>query len=158
MAMQINEVTIRRASNDDAAAILALQKQAYQSEAELYGESNVPPLKQTLEEMIRDIRTMMVLVACKGEGIVGSVRAKLDDEGTVHIGRLIVRPDCQNCGLGRHLLAEIETAFSEAGRFELFTGHKSVRNLHLYGKNGYVEFDRKTIGAALTLVYLRKVR
>jgi ribosomal protein S18 acetylase RimI-like enzyme len=156
METPLNEITIRRAVTADAAAILALQKEAYQSEAELYGESNVPPLKQTLDEMIDDIRTTTVLAACRGAEIVGSVRVRVDDEGTAHIGRLIVEPDCQNRGLGSRMLAEVETFFSNAKRFELFTGHKSLRNLHLYGKMGYVEFDQKIVGSNLTLIYLRK--
>ncbi len=77
--------------------------------------------------------------------------------GTAHIGRLIVRPDCQNHGLGSRLLAEIEMAVTGAQCFELFTGHKSLRNLHLYRKMGYAEFDRKAIGPGLILIYLRKV-
>jgi N-acetylglutamate synthase-like GNAT family acetyltransferase len=152
----LSTIVIRQATTADAVAILAMQKEAYQSEAELYGEANVPPLHQTPEEMIRDIQTMMVLVGSHDAEIVGSVRVRLDEKKTAHVGRLIVQPDCQNQGLGRRLLAEIETAVPDAKRFELFTGHKSLKNLHLYQKAGYVEFDRKTAGSDLTLIYLRK--
>lgn len=37
-------VTITIAGRDDAAAILELQRLAYQSEAELYQDWNIPPL------------------------------------------------------------------------------------------------------------------
>lgn len=39
------------AVSEDAAAILALQKLAYQSEARLYDDYSLPPLTQTLPEM-----------------------------------------------------------------------------------------------------------
>lgn len=42
---------ITAASPADAAAILALQKLAYQSEARLYNDFSIPPLLQTLEEL-----------------------------------------------------------------------------------------------------------
>ena len=43
---------IERVSVSDAEEILALQKLAYQSEAEIY---SIPPLVQTLEEMEADL-------------------------------------------------------------------------------------------------------
>ena len=51
---------------------------------------------------------------------------------------------------------EIEAVFSKADRFELFTGHKSDRNLHLYQKLGYCTFRKKIVNEKLTLVYLEK--
>ena len=48
---------IEQASAEDAAEILALQKLAYRSEAELYDDYTIPPLTQTLEEMHDDIET-----------------------------------------------------------------------------------------------------
>ena len=40
---------ITQATAEDAAAILALQRLAYQSEAEVYGDFSIPPLTQTLK-------------------------------------------------------------------------------------------------------------
>jgi hypothetical protein len=54
------------------------------------------------------------------------------------------------------LLHTVEAAFPEAGRYELFTGHKSARNLYLYRKLGYVEFKREPVSDALTIVFLEK--
>ena len=44
----MNALTIEEAKVADAAEILALQKLAYQSEAELYGDDAIPPVTQTL--------------------------------------------------------------------------------------------------------------
>ena len=46
--------------------------------------------------------------------------------------------------------------FKSANHFELFTGHKSTRNLHLYQKLGYNEFKRLPINDSLTMVSLEK--
>jgi ribosomal protein S18 acetylase RimI-like enzyme len=61
---------------------------------------------------------------------IGSVRANVK-EGTCYIGRLIVHPDFQKRGIGTRLMSEMEKVFNSCKRFELFTGDKSERNLHL---------------------------
>ncbi len=146
---------IEQASLEDAPAVLALQKIAYRSEAELYGDYAIPPLTQTLEEMEADLDHQLVLKASIEGRIVGSVRGYTEG-GTCFIGRLIVHPATQNRGIGTQLMEAIETRFGRAERFELFTGHKSARNLQFYEKRGYEEFRREGITENLTLVYLEK--
>jgi ribosomal protein S18 acetylase RimI-like enzyme len=146
---------IERAGIEDAGAILDLQKLAYGSEAAIYGQHAVPPLTQSLEGMVVDLRERVVLKAVLDDRIVGSVRARME-QGTCSIGRLIVHPDVQNQGIGTRLMGEIEALHDQAGRFELFTGHRSERNLYLYRKLGYKEFKRERITDALTLVFLEK--
>jgi ribosomal protein S18 acetylase RimI-like enzyme len=139
----------------DAEEILALQKLAYQYEADLYQDDSIPPLKQTLKEMKGDYDTNIILKAIAENKIIGSVRAYLK-EGTCCIGRLIVHPDCQNRGLGSRLMNAVEDAFPQASRFELFTGHKSERNLYLYQKLGYQIFKTVPVNDSLKLVFLQK--
>lgn len=146
---------IEQARLEDAPAILALQKTAYRSEAEIYGDYTIPPLTQTLEEMEVDFKNQLVLKASVEGKIVGSVRGYVQGR-TCYIGRLVVHPAFQNRGSGSQLMEEIETRLGHAERFELFTGHKSARNLRFYEKRGYEAFRRKGITEHLTLVYLEK--
>ena len=74
--------------------------------------------------------------------------------GRAFIGRLIVKPESQNKGIGK--LHAIERRHESADRYELFTGHKSARNLHLYQKLGYYEFKRVPVNESLTMVFLEK--
>jgi ribosomal protein S18 acetylase RimI-like enzyme len=143
------------ATNVDAKEILDLQKLAYQGEAAIYNDYTIAPLKQTLEGMTEDLRKQIVLKVVKGGKIIGSVRGYVRDD-TGYIGRLIVHPDFQNKGLGALLLQAIEEKLSTAKRYELFTGHKSERNLHLYQKSGYKTFRSEVINDRLTQVYLEK--
>jgi ribosomal protein S18 acetylase RimI-like enzyme len=148
---------IEKAGAADAGEILRLQKLAYQSEARIYDDFTIPPLIQTADEIEADFLTHVFLKALTDAGdITGSVRACLD-QGTCRIGRLIVHPDAQNRGIGTRLLEVIERRFANAERFELFTGHKSGRNLHLYQKLGYSVFRSEKISETLTLVYLEKL-
>lgn len=146
---------IERATVLDAEEILVLQKLAYRSEAEIYNDFNIPPLVQTLENIEKDFENQYFLKAVMDGKIIGSVRA-YTKEGTCYIGRLIVHPDFQNRGIGTDLMNEIERIFNTCRRFELFTGDKSERNLHLYQKLGYKIFKKAKITDQTMVVYLEK--
>lgn len=148
---------IKIATVSDAAELLSLQKLAYQSEAALYNDYNIPPLQQTQAEMEQDLKEQVVLKAVIDNKIVGSVRAHQKD-GVCYIGRLIVAPERQNQGIGTGLIREIEAVFDECFRYELFTGSKSEKNLYLYQKLGYQIFKQETKSVNLQLVYLVKQR
>lgn len=148
---------IRQAVPDDAAAILEIQYQAYRQEAALYGGVTLPPLLETIDALKTAMKTHVVLKALLDGVLVGSVRGR-ETDGTCYIGRLVVAPDYQGRGLGSALLAAIEDAFVHVRRFELFTGHLSLRNLGLYTRRGYAEFRRQRDGEAVTLVFMEKLR
>lgn len=146
---------IEKATVSDAEEILALQKLAYRSEAEIYHDFNIPPMIQTLEEIKKDFENRMVLKGVLTGRIIGPVRA-YSQEGTCYIGRLIVHPDFQNQGVGTMLMTEIEGTFKASLRFELFTGNQSEKNLHLYQKLGYRKFKVAPITERTTIIFLEK--
>ena len=148
-------IKIGRAAISDAEEILALQKLAYRSEAEIYNDFNIPPLVQTLEGIEKDFEDQFFLKAIMDGRIIGSVRA-YTREGTCYIGRLIVHPDLQNRGIGTRLMNEIERIFNTFRRFELFTGDRSERNLYLYQKLGYKIFKTAKITDQTNIVFLEK--
>jgi ribosomal protein S18 acetylase RimI-like enzyme len=149
---------IEQADVKDAEEILRLQKLAYQSEAEIHNDYSIPPLTQSLKEIGAEFENQIFLKATDDDGeIIGSVRA-YESQGTCFIGRLIVDPELQNQGIGTSLMNEIEKRFDDAKRFELFTGHLSKRNLYLYQKLGYSEFNREIVNKNIELVYMEKVK
>ena len=151
------DILVERATASDAEEILALQKLAYRSEAEIYDDYKIPPLVQTLESIEKDFESQRFLKALMNGRIIGSVRA-YSKEGTCYIGRLIVHPDFQNRGLGTKLINEIERIFRTCKRFELFTGVRSEKNLYLYQKLGYKIFKTANITDQTTIVFLEKRR
>jgi GNAT superfamily N-acetyltransferase len=150
-----SEILIEDAVPADAAAILALQRLCYQTEARRYRDWSIPPLTETLPELRAELATSVVLAARLGERVIGSVRAR-EEGDCVSIGRLIVHPEFQRRGLGTALMAAIEWRFGPPACFELFTGHRSDGNLQFYRRLGYVEHRREPVSDALCLVYLRK--
>jgi ribosomal protein S18 acetylase RimI-like enzyme len=70
----------------------------------------------------------------------------------------MVHPDCQNRGIGTKLLLEAERVFPSCRRLELFTGDRSVKNIHLYKKLGYRVFKSEKPEGNVNLVFLEKQR
>jgi len=146
---------IARATLEDSAEILALQKLAFASEARLYGEENTQPLRQTLSSMQEDILNQVVLKAMSGTRIVGSIRAKLSGE-TCEVGRLVTHPDFQRRGIGTALLRAIETHFPKATCFALFTAEKSAHNIRLYERMGYQPVFTRAFSPTFSFVHMHK--
>ena len=148
---------IVRATPEDTEAILDLQKLAYESEARLYDDWTLPPLRQTLPDLRDELSASVVLKAMEPDRLVGSVRARAV-AGRCEIGRLIVRPELQGRGIGTMLMRHIEIEFPQAGAFELFTGNRSEGNIRLYERLGYHRSREKVLSPAVTLVFLEKLR
>jgi ribosomal protein S18 acetylase RimI-like enzyme len=149
------DVVIGAAEMSDAAEILTLQKTAFQSEAALWDDYTIPPLTQTLEELKEDFQRQVYLKAVLDGQLIGSVRGYAQD-GTCYVGRLIVHPDHQNRGIGARLMHAIEGLFGGVSRYEIFTGEKSQRNIHLYQRLGYRIFQTRRLTDKVTLVYMEK--
>ena len=148
-------MNISRAEFVDLGRILEIQKAAYQSEAALYNDTSIPPLLQTLEELQAEYNTCVILKAVTEEGIIGSVRLRLEDEVAL-LGRLIVDPMHQGKGYGSALLDAADSVFPQATCIELFTGSRSERNIGIYERHGYVRTREAQLSSKVTLVYLRK--
>ncbi len=141
---------------EDAAQILSLQKQAYQSEASIYQDYNIPPLTQTIEEINGEFDSQLFLKVVHGQDIIGSVRA-YSDGFSCFLGRLIVHPKWQGKGVGSKLMKTIEAYYTDVQRFELFTGVKSQANIRLYKRLGYEPFKEEMVSESITFVYMDKL-
>lgn len=146
---------ILKASQSDLQAILSLQYLAFQSEAVILNNPEIPPLKQTLAELQDEFNKQIFLKAVNDDdAIVGSVRCYSKGD-TVYIGKLIVNPDFQGRGVGTSLLLEVEKLCPNK-RYELFTRSNNLRNLSIYKRLGYKIFDEKPVMKGLSFAYLEK--
>lgn len=130
-------VIIERAGLQDLKEILQLQKKAFITEAELHGNYNIEPLKQTYDSILSDFEKYSFLKAVNGNVIIGSVKFRVINH-IVWVGKLIVDPLFRKQGLGRKLLLEVEKINPEAVKFQLFTAASSIQNIRLYEAVGYV--------------------
>ena len=79
----------------ERAALLAAE-QAYQSEAELYGDWSIPPLTQTLSSLEAEFTDTIFLKAEIHGRLVGSVRAKIS-AGRCAIGETRPAGESETC-------------------------------------------------------------
>ena len=157
IAHSIDKTLYLRAEASDAPEILALQKVAYQSEAEIYGDDSLPALQQTLDDLQNDLARMVFIKAVVNGKIIGAVRGYAEGQ-TAYLSRVVVHPYFQRRGIGRRLLDEIEQAFPDVTRFEAKTGHQSKRNLYQLTQRGFKEFKTEPFTPAITWVCLEKER
>ena len=148
-------VAILDAVPADAEAILALQKLAYEREAQRYQDWTIPPMAETLDSVHAQIAEHVVLKAIVDRRLAGSVRGVVTD-GVCEVCRLSVDPALQRRGIGSALIAAIEQRFPQVEAFELFTGNRSVENLRLYDRHGYRHARTKVLSPEVSLVFLRK--
>ncbi|BDZ41051.1 hypothetical protein GCM10025865_03500 [Paraoerskovia sediminicola] len=116
--------------DDVAGELLTLRRAAFVTEAQVYGDPNIPPLTQTLHELREDMALddVVTLGAWDGSRLVGSVRVELED-GRATLGRLAVAPDMQGRGIGTKLMfAVLPYLPEETTEIWVFTGKDSRHN------------------------------
>jgi ribosomal protein S18 acetylase RimI-like enzyme len=155
--MRNQDLKISNVDRGDLPRILAIQKDAYLSEAAIYDDYSLPPLLQSLEQLAAEFTSKLFLKAEASGAIVGSVRVSRVDT-TCIVERLIVDPRFQRRGIGSSLIVHAEARFPDASRFELFTGAKSTANIRLYESHGYRTFREEMLSPAVSLVYMQKLK
>lgn len=150
-----NEIKIRKGSIEDAEQILEVQKAAFFGQGQIYQNFAIRPLTETVEALKDEFEAKTFLVLVLGGRVIGSVRFWALD-GVVQVERISILPEHQNRGLGSKLLLAVENECPQAGAFELFTGTKSVRNIHIYQKLGYRVRETKEDGQGILTLYMLK--
>jgi len=132
------EVRVRPATRADAGEVFTLTRACWLQEQWANPGVVIPALEESFEDAVRGLEEWTTLVAVAGARIVGSARGRLEGEDVWDVGRVMVAPDLQGRGLGRHLLARIEEAApAEVASYSLFTGAGSADNIRMYKKAGY---------------------
>ena len=125
----------------DAPAMLALQKLAFEPEAQAMQFREFPPMLETVDDLEAHIRTATALKAMDGERLVGAVRGVVTGPSCL-IRALVVAPHLQGQGLGGRLLKAIEDAHPAVERFDLVTNMVMVDNVRFYLRHGYEVVDQ----------------
>ncbi len=131
------DLEIRTATRADAGELFTLTRACWLQEQRTNPGVVFPALEESLAEAVRGIEEYTTFIARAGGRLVGSSRGRLGRE-VWDIGRVMVAPDLQGHGLGRHLLTLIEDAApAEATSYQLVVGGHSTDNIRMYKKAGY---------------------
>lgn len=131
---------VRLATLDDLEAIQAITAEAYQDYLPLFG--GLPSL--ATEDYKPRVKRQEVSLACSKGQLAGVI---VIEQGSEHhlVYSVAVAPSHSGRGIGTHLirLAEAEAQKQGIKQMRLFTNSLMERNIALYQRLGYTEFERK---------------
>ena len=142
---------VTRARETDLGELFTLTRAAFVGEAQRYADPFLPPLAETLEaarQVLADPATVVLTAVATQSGewgrrgrIVGALRLSLRGDEML-LGRLVVAPDLQGCGIGSSVLSSaVEEAerHPDVHRLTLHAGAASSDTLAIYRRFGFVE-------------------
>jgi tRNA (guanine37-N1)-methyltransferase len=151
-------LVISEAQSGDAGEILTLQRAAFLAEAQWNGSLDLPPLTETLAELVAALAREVILVARLRGRLVASVRGTVRPDRRWYVARLAVAPDLQGQGIGSRLMELIESlAPPGTEAISLLTGAGSTPNLNFYRTRGYVETERSVGDTGVPVVIMERV-
>jgi tRNA (guanine37-N1)-methyltransferase len=150
-------LAVTLATPEDAGELLTLQRAAFVAEAEWNGSLDLPPLTETVPEIMTALEREIVLVGRVRGRLVASVRGMSRPAGRWYVARLAVAPDWQGQGVGSLMMDLIEgLAPPGTVAISLLTGAGSMPNHGFYRRRGYVETERSMGDTGVPVVILER--
>ena len=143
---------LRRASLEDLAALVALQRAAYARNRAIMGVEPLP-LKADYREVIARYETWLM----KRGGTIAAALILEPRASDLLIWSVAVAPQAQRCGIGNRLLGAAEHRAAALGKqtMRLYTGEKMTGNIAWYQRHGY-QVERIEQGADRRVVHMVK--
>lgn len=136
----MEQILLLDAEEKDAPDIQRLTRLAFERYAQaVRSPQNVAALKESLDDVLHDIRTKHVYIVRVDGEAVGSVRFDVRGEGIAYLTRFAMHPEVQNLGLGGLLLEKVKLECLALGvrAITLHTASKMRSSVAFYLKNGY---------------------
>lgn len=140
---------VRLANEGDAQSIFAVTREAFAVYRDMVGTDNLDALKETADDVVRDIKNKFVLVALSDGEIVGCVRVEVMPDKTAWLTRFAVKLDCQNNGIGKSMMNHIDKLMQREGvkSISLYTASDVASLIRFYyGRGFYVESTENSRG------------
>lgn len=137
-----------------AQAVFSLQKKAYQVEADLIGSDEIPPLEESLEDLM-SCGERFIGYFTEGE-LLGAVSYKLTGK-LLDIHRVMVNPGHFRKGIARRLLLYLEELHGRNREMIVSTEVGNKPACELYGALNFVKVGEELVGNGIALARFRKM-
>lgn len=140
-------------SREAATRMWQLQQAAYRVEAELIGWDDLPPLRETVEQLMESEETFVAYIE---EGELAGALSYQKRGDQLDIYKMIVDPKHFRKGIARQLLIHLETIYADVKTIVVSTGARNEPAVQLYLRQGYESAGTKEVAQGLELAFFRK--
>lgn len=144
---------ILRASLEDSETLAQCSRCAYSDEIFKFEDKNTINEHPTADNVQYHIKHNNYYKIVLDDIIIGGVFIVEEDEQTASIEDFCISPLYQNKGYGKFVLKELERIHNNIKKWVLTTPLYSVRNQHLYEKQGYKRVKVDDYGGVLCVFY-----
>ena len=150
----MQDITLRLARPDDAAAIRDLTRAAYAKWVPLIGREP-KPMTADYSKAVRNHRFDLLIA----EGRLAALIETVTNADHLLIENVAVEPSCQRRGFGTFLIAHAEHLAGASGLHEvrLYTNQRFVENVRLYRRIGYRIDNEEIIGDGVAVHMCKRV-
>jgi GNAT superfamily N-acetyltransferase len=133
-------ITIARATEADAEALVQVQIAAFHHDSILYPEVAIggPPGYDSVPHTLQKIREDECYVITADERCIGGMVVFVLGDGHYHLDLIFLDPVYHDRGIGTQAMRFLEQTYP-AQRWTLDTPQWAIRNRHFYEKLGYVK-------------------
>jgi ribosomal protein S18 acetylase RimI-like enzyme len=133
------QITVERATADDAEQLVKVQIAAFHSDTDNYGVPlDGPPGYNSVETVFQKLADSDYYKILVDGEIVGGATVYDKEQGHYHLDLLYIDPAYHGRGIGTQALQFIEQQYA-ATKWSLHTPDYALRNQHFYEKFGYVK-------------------
>ncbi|MBP3361879.1 MAG: GNAT family N-acetyltransferase [Clostridia bacterium] len=146
---------VRLANENDIDSIIEITREAFKSYIKLAGIPTAAALTETPDDIKRDLRDKIVLIALSDGTPVGCVRVEILDDNTAYLSRFAVKTTSQNNGIGKSIMNLVDKIMIEKNVKEicLHTGSKITSLVRFYyGRGFYIDSTDKSRGYVRALL------
>lgn len=153
------EVSLCKATLDDAAKLHEMQVKAFMPLLEKYQDYETNPANESLEKVITRFNqpfTDYYLIK-NLEVTIGGIRVIKMDNESYRVSPIFILPEHQGKGIAQKVFAIIEEIYHNARSWELDTIMQEEGLCHLYEKIGYRKTGKtRKINEKITIVFYKK--
>ncbi|WP_418199430.1 GNAT family N-acetyltransferase [Alkalihalobacterium sp. APHAB7] len=137
-----------------AAEIYDLQKKAYKVEANIIGYLDLPPLKESVQDLQQCGELFLGYVI--EEKVVGAMAYKTSAD-LLDIHRLMVHPLHFKKGIAQVLLTYLEECESAIREWIVSTGTGNTPAINFYKRNGFQVLNEVKVNERLSITNLKRI-